>query len=93
MLEMLLEQGVLENLQLIHSFWHIGEDIAFVPNKKTGGIIIGSKIAPIFFNTAQDSGALPIEAYVSYMKTGDIIKIYPYKGIIKKLKKTQIPKN
>ncbi len=67
--------------------WHIGEDIAFVPNKKTGGIIIGSKIAPIFFNTAQDSGALPIEADVSQMKTGDIIKIYPYKGIIKKIEK------
>jgi aconitate hydratase 2/2-methylisocitrate dehydratase len=55
--------------------WHIGEDIPFVPNKKTGGIIIGGKIAPIFFNTAQDSGALPIEADVSHMKTGDIIKI------------------
>ncbi len=67
--------------------WHIGEEIAFVPNKKTGGIIIGSKIAPIFFNTAQDSGALPIEADVSNMKTGDIIKIYPYEGIIKKIEK------
>ncbi len=67
--------------------WHIGEDIPFVPNKKTGGIIIGSKIAPIFFNTAQDSGALPIEADVSNMKTGDIIKIYPYEGIIKKIGK------
>ncbi len=67
--------------------WHIGEDIAFVPNKKTGGIIIGSKIAPIFFNTAQDSGALPIEADVSQMKTGDVIKIYPYEGIIKKIEK------
>ena len=67
--------------------WHIGQDIAFVPNKKTGGIIIGSKIAPIFFNTAQDSGALPIEADVSHMKTGDVIKIYPYEGIIKKIEK------
>ncbi len=67
--------------------WHIGEDIPFVPNKKTGGIIIGSKIAPIFFNTAQDSGALPIEADVSQMKTGDVIKIYPYAGIIKKIEK------
>ncbi len=67
--------------------WHIGEDIAYVPNKKTGGIIIGSKIAPIFFNTAQDSGTLPIEADVSHMKTGDIIKIYPYEGIIKKIEK------
>ncbi|ABV51586.1 Aconitate hydratase B [Prochlorococcus marinus str. MIT 9215] len=67
--------------------WHIGEDIPFVPNKKTGGILIGSKIAPIFFNTAQDSGALPIEADVSNMNTGDVIKIYPYKGIIKKIEK------
>jgi len=67
--------------------WHIGKDIPFVPNKKTGGIIIGSKIAPIFFNTAQDSGALPIEAEVSNMKTGDILKIYPYEGIIKKIEK------
>ncbi len=67
--------------------WHIGEDIPFVPNKKTGGLIIGSKIAPIFFNTAQDSGALPIEADVSDMKTGDVIKIYPYEGIIKKIEK------
>jgi len=67
--------------------WHIGEDIPFVPNKKTGGIIIGSKIAPIFFNTAQDSGALPIEADVSHLKTGDVIKIYPYEGIIKKIEK------
>ena len=65
----------------------------FCSQQKTGGIIIGSKIAPIFFNTAQDSGALPIEADVSNMKTGDVIKIYPYKGIIKKLKKIQILKN
>ncbi|MBO8231000.1 bifunctional aconitate hydratase 2/2-methylisocitrate dehydratase [Prochlorococcus marinus str. MU1404] len=67
--------------------WHIGEDIPYVPNKRTGGIIIGSKIAPIFFNTAQDSGALPIEADVSHMKTGDVIKIFPYEGIINKIEK------
>ncbi len=67
--------------------WHIGENIPFVPNKKTGGIVIGGKIAPIFFNTAQDSGALPIEADVSHMETGDVIKIYPYEGIIKKIEK------
>ena len=65
--------------------WHIGEDIPFVPNKKTGGIIIGGKIAPIFFNTAQDSGALPIETDVSQMQTGDLIKIFPYEGTIKKI--------
>ena len=55
--------------------WHLGKDIPFVPNKKTGGIIIGNKIAPIFFNTAQDSGALPIEAEVSNINTGDLLKI------------------
>ncbi len=65
--------------------WHIGEDIPFVPNKKTGGIVIGGKIAPIFFNTAQDSGALPIETDVSNLDTGDLIKIEPHKGLIKKI--------
>ncbi len=65
--------------------WHIGLDIPFVPNKKTGGIVIGGKIAPIFFNTAQDSGTLPIEADVSNLDTGDLIKIEPYKGLIKKI--------
>ena len=67
--------------------WHLGKDIPFVPNKKTGGIIIGNKIAPIFFNTAQDSGALPIEAEVSNINTGDLLKIYPYEGVIKKVDK------
>jgi len=59
----------------------------FIDRELSPGIIIGSKIAPIFFNTAQDSGALPIEADVSQMKTGDVIKIYPYEGIIKKIVK------
>ena len=62
--------------------WHIGEDIPFVPNKRTGGVILGGKIAPIFFNTAEDSGALPIECDVSKMKMGDVITIHPYKGEI-----------
>lgn len=62
--------------------WHIGQDIPFVPNKKSGGYILGAKIAPIFFNTAEDSGALPIECDVSKMETGDVITIYPYKGEI-----------
>ena len=69
--------------------WHIGDNIPFVPNKKTGGIIIGGKIAPIFFNTAQDSGALPIEADVSNLETGDLIKILPYEGVIKKINKKE----
>jgi aconitate hydratase 2/2-methylisocitrate dehydratase len=60
--------------------WHIGDDIPFVPNKRTGGYILGGKIAPIFFNTAEDSGALPIECDVTQMETGDVITIYPYKG-------------
>ncbi|WP_009548018.1 bifunctional aconitate hydratase 2/2-methylisocitrate dehydratase [Crocosphaera subtropica] len=60
--------------------WHIGHDIPFVPNKRAGGYILGGKIAPIFFNTAEDSGAFPIECDVSEMETGDVIIIYPYKG-------------
>jgi aconitate hydratase 2/2-methylisocitrate dehydratase len=62
--------------------WHIGQDIPFVPNKRSGGYILGGKIAPIFFNTAEDSGALPIECDVTKMNTGDVITIYPYKGEI-----------
>ena len=62
--------------------WHIGHEIPFIPNKKAGGYILGGKIAPIFFNTAEDSGALPIECDVSQMNTGDVITIYPYKGEI-----------
>jgi aconitate hydratase 2/2-methylisocitrate dehydratase len=64
--------------------WHIGDDIPCVPNKKTGGVIIGGVIAPIFFNTAQDSGALPIRADVTGMNTGDIITIDTRKGEIAK---------
>lgn len=64
--------------------WHIGKDIDGVPNKRTGGIIIGSTIAPIFFNTAEDSGALPIVADVSALESGDEIEIYPFKGEILK---------
>ncbi len=64
--------------------WHIGNDIPFVPNKRTGGVCIGGKIAPIFLNTMEDSGALPIEMSVDKIKMGDIIDIYPYQGITKK---------
>ncbi|AFZ60432.1 bifunctional aconitate hydratase 2/2-methylisocitrate dehydratase [Anabaena cylindrica FACHB-243] len=60
--------------------WHLGNDIPFVPNKRAGGYILGSAIAPIFFNTAEDAGALPIQCDVTKMETGDIITIYPYKG-------------
>jgi aconitate hydratase 2 / 2-methylisocitrate dehydratase len=62
--------------------WHVGDDIPHVPNKRGGGYVLGSKIAPIFFNTAEDSGALPIECDVTGMETGDVITIYPYKGEI-----------
>ncbi|MBW0156488.1 MAG: bifunctional aconitate hydratase 2/2-methylisocitrate dehydratase, partial [Candidatus Methylopumilus sp.] len=62
--------------------WHMGSDIPFIPNKRTGGIVLGNKIAPIFFNTAEDSGALPIECDVSRMKTGDEITIQPFEGKI-----------
>jgi aconitate hydratase 2 / 2-methylisocitrate dehydratase len=62
--------------------WHVGDDIPFVPNKRGGGYVLGSKIAPIFFNTAEDSGALPVECDVTVMETGDVITIYPYKGEI-----------
>jgi aconitate hydratase 2/2-methylisocitrate dehydratase len=62
--------------------WYIGQDIPCVPNKRSGGFVLGGKIAPIFFNTAEDSGALPIECDVFQMETGDVITIYPYKGEI-----------
>lgn len=64
--------------------WHIGREILGIPNKKTGGVILGSIIAPIFFNTAEDSGALPIIVNVDGLETGDKIEIYPYKGEIVK---------
>ena len=62
--------------------WHLGREIEGVPNKKTGGIVIATAIAPIFFNTAEDSGALPIVADVSALETGDVVDIYPYAGEI-----------
>ena len=60
--------------------WHIGEDIPYVPNKRTGGVVLGGKVAPIFFNTMEDSGALPIECDVSKLGMGDVITVYPYDG-------------
>ncbi|MBF0266212.1 MAG: bifunctional aconitate hydratase 2/2-methylisocitrate dehydratase, partial [Gammaproteobacteria bacterium] len=64
--------------------WHMGRDIPFIPNKRAGGFCLGGQIAPIFFNTMEDSGALPIELDVSSLKMGDVIDIYPYQGKIKK---------
>jgi len=60
--------------------WHMGEDIPGVPNKRTGGVVIGGIIAPIFFATCEDSGALPLEMDVTNMESGDVVTIYPYKG-------------
>lgn len=64
--------------------WATGEDIPFVPNKRFGGVTLGGKIAPIFFNTQEDSGALPIEVDVSALEMGDVIDIFPYEGTIAK---------
>jgi aconitate hydratase 2/2-methylisocitrate dehydratase len=60
--------------------WHTGEDIPYVPNKRFGGVCLGSKIAPIFYNTMEDAGALPIELDVSQMEMGDVIELRPYEG-------------
>ena len=62
--------------------WATGQDIPFVPNKRFGGVTLGGKIAPIFFNTQEDSGALPIEVDVSKLEMGDVIEVYPYDGKI-----------
>ncbi len=64
--------------------WATGQDIPFVPNKRFGGVTLGGKIAPIFFNTQEDSGSLPIEVDVSKLEMGDVIDIYPYEGKIEK---------
>ncbi|MGO3872052.1 MAG: bifunctional aconitate hydratase 2/2-methylisocitrate dehydratase, partial [Alcaligenes sp.] len=60
--------------------WFTGEDIPFVPNKRFGGVCLGSKIAPIFYNTMEDAGALPIELDVSNMAMGDVVELRPYEG-------------
>ncbi|HEY4080952.1 MAG TPA: bifunctional aconitate hydratase 2/2-methylisocitrate dehydratase [Burkholderiaceae bacterium] len=64
--------------------WATGQDIPFVPNKRFGGVTLGGKIAPIFFNTQEDSGSLPIEVDVSKLEMGDVIDILPYEGKIVK---------
>ncbi len=60
--------------------WFTGEDIPYVPNKRFGGVCLGSKIAPIFYNTMEDAGALPIELDVNNMNMGDVIELRPYEG-------------
>ncbi|NIY48014.1 bifunctional aconitate hydratase 2/2-methylisocitrate dehydratase [Cedecea colo] len=63
--------------------WFMGDDIPNVPNKRGGGVVLGGKIAPIFFNTMEDAGALPIEVDVNGLSMGDVIDIYPYKGEVR----------
>ncbi|WP_428771409.1 bifunctional aconitate hydratase 2/2-methylisocitrate dehydratase [Vibrio sp.] len=60
--------------------WFMGDDIPFVPNKRAGGFVLGGKIAPIFFNTMEDAGALPIEVDVNKLNMGDVIDVYPHEG-------------
>ncbi|MFW6346932.1 MAG: bifunctional aconitate hydratase 2/2-methylisocitrate dehydratase, partial [Halomonas sp.] len=60
--------------------WFFGDDIPYVPNKRAGGFCFGGKIAPIFFNTMEDSGALPVEMDVEKLEMGDVIDVYPYEG-------------
>ncbi|MCA6216103.1 bifunctional aconitate hydratase 2/2-methylisocitrate dehydratase [Ideonella sp. B7] len=64
--------------------WATGQDIPFVPNKRFGGVTLGGKIAPIFFNTQEDSGSLPIEVDVSKLEMGDVVDVLPYDGKIVK---------
>lgn len=64
--------------------WTMGDDIPHIPNKRDGGYCFGNKIAPIFYNTMEDSGALPIEMDVSKMEMGDVIDVYPYDGVVKR---------
>ncbi|MCF1426772.1 MAG: bifunctional aconitate hydratase 2/2-methylisocitrate dehydratase [Shewanella sp.] len=64
--------------------WFMGDDIPYVPNKRAGGFCLGGKIAPIFFNTMEDAGALPIELDVSKMEMGDVIDIFPYEGKVRR---------
>nr|WP_263011043.1 bifunctional aconitate hydratase 2/2-methylisocitrate dehydratase [Pseudomonas asiatica] len=70
--------------------WFFGEDIPYVPNKKAGGFCFGSKIAPIFYNTMEDAGALPIEFDVSLLNMGEIIDVYPYDGKVCRHETTEV---
>ena len=68
--------------------WWTGDDIPYIPNKRAGGVCLGGKIAPIFYNTMEDAGALPIELDVSQMNHGDVVELRPYEG--KALKDGQV---
>ncbi len=71
--------------------WHFGDDIPYIPNKRAGGYCFGGKIAPIFFNTLEDSGALPIEMDVSTLSMGDQVVCHPHAGILTKQGAKDIP--
>ncbi|CAH0365273.1 unnamed protein product [Pelagomonas calceolata] len=64
--------------------WYMGDDVPCVPNKRAGSVCIGGKIAPIFFNTMEDAGALPLEMDVTQMNMGDVIDVYPFEGVAKR---------
>ncbi|WP_374086204.1 bifunctional aconitate hydratase 2/2-methylisocitrate dehydratase [Methylomicrobium lacus] len=70
--------------------WFMGNDIPYIPNKREGGVCIGGKIAPIFFNTMEDSGALPFECDVTGMAMGDVIDIFPYEGVVKRHRSEEV---
>lgn len=70
--------------------WYMGNDIPYVPNLRAGGVCMGSKIAPIFFNTMEDSGALPIEFDVNKLNMGDVVDVYPHEGVVKNHKTGEV---
>ena len=71
--------------------WYMGQDLPHIPNKKAGSVVLGNTIAPIFFNTMEDSGALPIEVDVQNLHMGDVIDIYAYDGKICKHNTEEVP--
>jgi aconitate hydratase 2/2-methylisocitrate dehydratase len=79
---MLLEQGSSRKSATNSVLWHMGDDIPAIPNKKEGGFCFGGKIAPIFFNTLEDSGAFPVECDVSKLSMGQEIILEPFAGKI-----------
>jgi len=70
--------------------WHFGDDIPYIPNKRSGGVCIGGKIAPIFFNTMEDSGALPIEGDVTGLNMGDVVDVQPFEGVIRNSETSEV---
>lgn len=73
--------------------WFFGDDIPYVPNKRAGGFCFGTKIAPIFYNTMEDAGALPIEFDCTNLGMGDVIDVYPYKGEVRRHESDELVTN